>query len=111
MEMRRSRTQSRLALDAPNAAASGGEFLGSMVEALQLSYPVGYTGSGNVDAYLERSGNEMLSIPQVVVIDRAGMIRGCNGRTGKPRFGRARRASSTAGHPAKGSSAKYKVPR
>jgi hypothetical protein len=32
-----------------------------------------------VDSYLGRTGNEMLSIPQIVLIDRAGMIRVVNG--------------------------------
>jgi peroxiredoxin len=68
-----------VAFDAPNAAVTGGEFLIPMIEALKLAYPVGYAASASVDAYLERSGNEMLSIPQVVVIDRAGMIRASTG--------------------------------
>jgi hypothetical protein len=68
-----------LTVDAPNAAVTGGEFLTSMVEALKLAYPVGYAGRTSVDSYLGRSGNEMLSIPQVVVIDRAGMIRTATG--------------------------------
>lgn len=68
-----------VAFDAPNAAVTGGEFLIPMVEALKLAYPVGYAGTASVDAYFERSGSDMLSIPQVVVIDRAGMIRAATG--------------------------------
>ena len=68
-----------IAFDAPNAAATGGEMLNSMIESLGLTYPVGYASRANVDAYLGRSGNEMLSIPQVVVIDRMGTIRATTG--------------------------------
>jgi hypothetical protein len=73
-----------VAFDAPNAAVTGGEFLIPMVAALKLAYPVGYAGSASVDAYLERNGNEMLSIPQLVVIDRAGMIRAATGGQANP---------------------------
>ena len=39
----------------------------------------------DVDNYLGRNGNEILNIPQVVVIDRAGMIRATSGgRGGNP---------------------------
>jgi peroxiredoxin len=68
-----------VAFDAPNAAVTGGEFLTSMVEALKLVYPVGYADRASVDAFLERSGKELLSIPQIVVIDRAGMLRAATG--------------------------------
>jgi peroxiredoxin len=68
-----------IAFDAPNAAASGGGYLSAMVETLQLTYPVGYSQRAGVDSFLGRSGNEMLSIPQIVIIDRAGMIRVANG--------------------------------
>jgi hypothetical protein len=41
----------------------------------------------DVDSYLGRSGNEILNIPQVVVIDRSGMIRYTSGgRGGDPRL-------------------------
>jgi hypothetical protein len=40
-----------------------------------------------VDGYLGRTGNEILSIPQVVVIDRFGMIRATSGgRRGDPKL-------------------------
>jgi peroxiredoxin len=68
-----------IAFDAPNAAATGGEMLNSMIDYLRLTYPVGYASRANVDSYLGRSGNEMLSIPQVVVIDRMGIIRAATG--------------------------------
>jgi hypothetical protein len=50
-----------------------------MVESLQLTCPVGYSQRAGVDSFLGRSGTEMLSIPQIVIIDRAGMIRVVNG--------------------------------
>jgi peroxiredoxin len=68
-----------IAFDAPNATATGGEMLNSMIDYLGLTYPVGYASRANVDGYLGRSGNEMLSIPQVVVIDRMGTIRATTG--------------------------------
>jgi hypothetical protein len=73
-----------IAFDAPNAAATGGEYLDAMAAALNLSYPVGYAQTASVDAYLGRSGNEMLSIPQLIVIDRAGIIRAATGGQGNP---------------------------
>ena len=36
----------------------------------------------DVDSYLGRSGNEILNIPQLVVIDRSGMIRYTSGGRG-----------------------------
>jgi hypothetical protein len=40
-----------------------------------------------VDSYLGRAGNEVLSIPQVVVIDRSGTIRATSGgRLGDPKL-------------------------
>jgi peroxiredoxin len=68
-----------VAFDAPNAAATGGDFLETMVDYLKINYPIGYANHADVDNYLGRSGNEMLSIPQIVVIDRAGMIRAATG--------------------------------
>jgi len=42
---------------------------------LKLNYLVGYTTSDQVDRYLGRAGIIRLQVPQVVVIDRAGVIR------------------------------------
>ncbi len=54
-------------------------------QTLKLAYPVGYTDSDSVDTYLSRGKDEVLNIPQVVVIDRAGMIRAqSGGRPGDP---------------------------
>ena len=42
---------------------------------LAITYPVGYVSSDKVDSYLGRAGTERFRVPQVVVIDRKGMIR------------------------------------
>jgi len=68
-----------IAFDAPNAAATGGEYLSAMADSLKLEFPVGYAEHTSVDTFLGRTGPEMLSIPQVVVIDRAGRIRAATG--------------------------------
>jgi peroxiredoxin len=73
-----------IAFDAPNASTTGGDLLGSMIDTLGLTYPVGYAARADVDSYLGRSGNEMLSIPQVLVIDRAGTIRAATGGAPNP---------------------------
>jgi peroxiredoxin len=58
--------------------------IGHVAEHLGLSYPLGYTTSDNVDAYLGREGTATLKIPQLVVIDRKGTIRASTGTTGTP---------------------------
>ena len=73
-----------IAFDAPNAATTGGEMLGPMIDYLRLTYPVGYATRAAVDSYLGRSGSEMLSIPQLVVIDRSGTIRAATGTRSNP---------------------------
>src|SRR5258708_26171231 len=55
----------------PNADAANTYLV---AQSFKLKFPVGYTTNDNVDSYLGRTGNEALNIPQVVVIDRAGMI-------------------------------------
>lgn len=52
----------------------------------KLTYPVGYASKTEVDAYLGRTGNEILSIPQVVVIDRRGVIRAATGERVDPKL-------------------------
>jgi peroxiredoxin len=69
-----------IAFDAPDPTTTGGQYLAALLDSLKLSYPVGYASAGAVDAYLGRTGNELLAIPQVVVIDRAGVIRAVTGR-------------------------------
>jgi peroxiredoxin len=46
-----------------------------LAQILKLSYPVGYTTSDDVDRYLARAVSERFQAPQLVVIDRAGVIR------------------------------------
>ena len=74
----------------PVAVAFGpyaeGAVLAHMVNSLKLAYPVGYTTSDKVDAYLRRTGKEMLRIPQIVVVDRRGMVRATSGAKGDPRL-------------------------
>ena len=69
-----------IAFDAPDPTKTGGPYLAALLDSLKLNYPVGYSNARAVDAYLGRSGNEMLAIPQVVVIDRSGVIRAATGR-------------------------------
>jgi len=61
---------------------ASGPMVTYLVQYLKLTYPVGYTNSDNVDSYLGRTGNEIFNIPQVVVIDRAGMIHAQSGGKG-----------------------------
>jgi peroxiredoxin len=42
---------------------------------LAITYPVGYLASDKVDTYLGRTGEERFRLPQIVVIDRKGVIR------------------------------------
>lgn len=56
-----------------------GTLVSRMEQYFKLNFPVGYTSAENVDAFFGRTGNEKLNIPQIVVIDRTGMIRAQNG--------------------------------
>jgi peroxiredoxin len=71
-----------IVFDPPNTPNGSEQFLPSVVDDLKLTYPLGYASKDAVDSYLGRSGNEILNIPQVVVIDRAGMIRATSGGKG-----------------------------
>lgn len=71
-----------IVFDPPNTASSGEQLLPAVVNYLKLTYPLGYASKDEVDNYLGRNGNEILNIPQVVVIDRAGMIRATSGGRG-----------------------------
>ncbi|MGH9763981.1 MAG: hypothetical protein ACREDR_19365, partial [Blastocatellia bacterium] len=42
---------------------------------MDVPYPIGYTTSDKVDAYLGRALPERFRVPQLVVIDRKGVIR------------------------------------
>lgn len=71
--------------DPPNTPDTGAQFVTYMVNDLKLTYPVGYSAKADVDSYLSRAGNEILNIPQVVVIDRSGTIRATSGGRGGDR--------------------------
>jgi peroxiredoxin len=74
-----------IVFDPPNTASTGGRFLASVADYLKLAYPLGYASKEQVDTYLNRAGQEVLNIPQIVVIDRTGMIRAASGgRGGNP---------------------------
>ncbi|HXP40418.1 MAG TPA: TlpA disulfide reductase family protein [Candidatus Acidoferrales bacterium] len=68
--------------DPPNGANASVQSLALMVDYFKLTYPVGHSAKADVDSYLGRTGNEILNIPQIVVIDRAGMIRATSGGAG-----------------------------
>ena len=71
-----------IVFDPPNVRSDSGRLIPAMVATLDLKYPVGYATKSEVDRYLGRSGHEILNIPQVIVIDRAGMIRAASGGAG-----------------------------
>src|SRR5215469_7574039 len=68
--------------DPPNVPESHGQLVGPAVSFFKLSYPVGYSSKAEVDRYLARQPHEIFNIPQIVVIDRAGMIRAESGPAG-----------------------------
>jgi cytochrome c biogenesis protein CcmG/thiol:disulfide interchange protein DsbE len=51
------------------------QIMNSFVEHFKVTYTVGYTSSDKVDSYLGRSVMERFQVPQIVVIDRSGVIR------------------------------------
>jgi peroxiredoxin len=71
-----------IVFDPPNTTQTAEQLLPAVTDSLKLTYPLGYAQKDAVDNYLGRSGNEILNIPQVVVIDRAGMIRATSGGRG-----------------------------
>ncbi len=52
-----------------------GPIVTELVQRLGITYPVGYASSDKVDSYLGRQPMERFRVPQVVVIDRKGVIR------------------------------------
>jgi peroxiredoxin len=70
-----------ITFDPPNGG-TGPQLVSYMVDYFKLTYPVGFSAKADVDSYLGRKGNEILSIPQVVVIDRTGRIRATSGGPG-----------------------------
>jgi peroxiredoxin len=54
--------------------------VGHVADHMALAYPLGFTTtSSDVDAFLGREGGEKLKIPQMIVIDRKGVIRAATG--------------------------------
>jgi len=75
-----------IAFPAPGSNADG-PLVNEMAKFLKLTYPAGYSTADDVDRYLNRGKDDILNIPQVVVIDRAGMIRAqSGGRPGDPKL-------------------------
>lgn len=67
-----------VAFPAPQSDANG-PLVGYMADYFKLTYPVGYSDKNSVDQYLNRDPGEILKIPQVIIIDRTGMIRAQSG--------------------------------
>jgi peroxiredoxin len=61
----------------------GGPAVRNFADLLKINYPVGYATSDMVDGYLGRALMERFQVPQLVVIDRAGMIRAQSRPTGE----------------------------
>lgn len=75
-----------VAFSAPQSQADAAT-VDNFVQSYRLAFPVGYTDKDNVDRFLSRSKDDILNIPQVVIIDRAGMIRAQSGnRPGDPKL-------------------------
>ena len=60
----------------------------SFVNEWKLAGTAGFAPSSDVDKYLGRSAGERFRVPQMVVIDRAGVIRAQSPGTGDPRLER-----------------------
>jgi peroxiredoxin len=75
-----------IVFDPPKVPTSGEKVIPSLVDYFKLTYPVGFASKAEVDSYLGRTGNELLAIPQMVVIDRAGMIRAVTGDRTNPKL-------------------------
>jgi peroxiredoxin len=52
-----------------------GPVVAKFAQYFKITYPVGYTSSESVDSYLGRAEVERFRVPQMVVIDRKGVIR------------------------------------
>ena len=75
-----------IVFDPPKVPTSGEKVIPSLVDYFKLTYPVGFASKMDVDAYLGRTGKELLAIPQMVVIDRRGMIRATTGDHTDPKL-------------------------
>ena len=61
-----------------------GPLVARFAQDAKLAYPAGYTSADNVDAFLGRRGNERFGVPQIVVIDRQGVVRAQSQAVGEP---------------------------
>jgi len=68
-----------VAFTAPGSTADAAT-VDTFVQSYQLDIPVGYANKENVDNFLNRGSADILAIPQVVVIDREGVIRAQSGK-------------------------------
>ena len=68
--------------DPPTGSTAGSQAVSFMTSYLGITFPVGYAAKDEADNYLGRSQNEILNIPQLVVIDRNGAIRASTGGRG-----------------------------
>ena len=75
-----------IVFDPPKVPTSGEKVIPSLVDYFKLAYPVGFASKAEVDTYLGRSGNGLLAIPQMVVIDRQGIIRASTGNRTNPKL-------------------------
>lgn len=71
-----------IVFDPPTGSTAGSQAVSFMTQYLGLTFPVGYAVKDEVDSYLGRAHNEILNIPQLVVIDRNGAIRASTGGRG-----------------------------
>src|SRR5712692_8772902 len=60
-----------------------GQMVTKFAQQFAVNYPIGYTSSDKVDSFLGRSGTERFRVPQMVVIDRKGVIRAQSRPTGE----------------------------
>ncbi len=52
-----------------------GPLVADFVTRSRITFPVGFTSADKVDAFLGRGAADRMQVPQLVVIDRAGVIR------------------------------------
>ena len=64
-------------------ADMNGPLLADFLKRSTVSFPIGYTTPGKVDSYLGRAAEERFQVPQIVVIDRSGVIRAQSHPTGE----------------------------
>ena len=75
-----------VAFSAPHSQADPAT-VDNFVQSYRLAFPIGYADKESVDGFLGRGENEILNIPQVVIIDRTGMIRAQTGaQPGDPKL-------------------------